>query len=52
MATPDEPVNLGIDPDKARALAAEVEAQWEAMKADPVIGRFIREFTIPPLEEP
>jgi hypothetical protein len=48
---PVEPADLDIDPDKARQLAAEVEAQWEAMKAHPVFGAFIRDFDIPLLEE-
>ncbi len=46
-----EPVNLDIDPAKARELAAQVEAQWEEMKAHPVFGEFIRNFRIPNIDE-
>jgi hypothetical protein len=38
----NEPVNLDIDP---------AEAQWEEMKAHPVIGEFIRNFRIPSVDE-
>jgi hypothetical protein len=49
---PPDPVNLDIDPERARELAAEVEAQWQALKNDPgPIGDFIRNFRIPSIDE-
>jgi hypothetical protein len=42
---------LDIDPVKAYALAAEVEAQWAALQDHPVAGPFLRGFRIPLIDE-